>query len=72
MNKKAQFKVSLKSYLNTHSFYSVEEFLTFKIRTKIFSLTVLLCGLCICVYFMSNFVLYEEESKSNLNMAIKS
>jgi len=27
MNKKAQFKVALKRYLNTHSFYSVEEFL---------------------------------------------
>jgi hypothetical protein len=26
MNKKAQFKVALKRYLNTHSFYSVEEF----------------------------------------------
>jgi hypothetical protein len=30
MNKKAQFKVALKRYLNTHSFYPVEEFLTFK------------------------------------------
>jgi hypothetical protein len=30
MNKKAQFKVALKRYLNTHSFYFVEEFLTFK------------------------------------------
>jgi hypothetical protein len=30
MNKKAQFKVALKRYLNTHCFYSVEEFLTFK------------------------------------------
>jgi hypothetical protein len=29
-NKKAQFKVALKRYLNTHFFYSVEEFLTFK------------------------------------------
>jgi hypothetical protein len=29
MNKKAQFKVALKRYLNTHSFYSVEKFLTF-------------------------------------------
>jgi IS1 family transposase len=29
-NKKSQFKVELKRYLNTHSFYSVEEFLTFK------------------------------------------
>jgi hypothetical protein len=29
-NKKAQFKVALKRYLNTHSFYCVEEFLTFK------------------------------------------
>jgi hypothetical protein len=28
--KKAQFKVALKRYLNIHSFYSVEEFLTFK------------------------------------------
>jgi hypothetical protein len=30
MNIKAQFKVTLKRYLNTHSFYSVEQFLTFK------------------------------------------
>jgi hypothetical protein len=30
MNKKAQFKVALISYLNTHSFYCVQEFLTFK------------------------------------------
>jgi len=30
MNKKAQFKIALKRYLNTHSFYSVEELLTFK------------------------------------------
>jgi hypothetical protein len=30
MNKKAQFKVALKWYLNTHSLYSVEEFLMFK------------------------------------------
>jgi hypothetical protein len=29
-NRKAQFKVTLKLYLNTHSFYSVEEFLMFK------------------------------------------
>jgi hypothetical protein len=29
MNKTAQFKVTLKRYLNTHSFYSVKEFLTF-------------------------------------------
>jgi hypothetical protein len=30
MNKKTQCKVALKRYLNTHSFYSVEESLTFK------------------------------------------
>jgi len=30
MNEKAQFKVALKRYLYTHSFYSVEEFITFK------------------------------------------
>jgi hypothetical protein len=30
MNKKAQLKVALKRYLNTHCFYSVEEFLMFK------------------------------------------
>jgi hypothetical protein len=30
MNKKAQFKVALKRYLNTHFLYSVEEFITFK------------------------------------------
>jgi hypothetical protein len=30
MNKQTQFKVALKSYLNTDSFYSAEEFLTFK------------------------------------------
>jgi hypothetical protein len=28
-NKKAQFKVALKRYLITHSFYSVDEFLMF-------------------------------------------
>jgi hypothetical protein len=27
MNEKAEFKVALKQYLNTHSFYSVDEFL---------------------------------------------
>jgi hypothetical protein len=30
MNKQTQFKVALKRYLNTHLFYSVEEFLMFK------------------------------------------
>jgi hypothetical protein len=30
MNKKEEFKVALKRYLNTYSFYSVEEFLMFK------------------------------------------
>jgi hypothetical protein len=30
IKKGPQFKVALTSYLNTHSFYSVEEFLTFK------------------------------------------
>jgi hypothetical protein len=30
MNKKAQFKVALKKYLNTHCFYFVEVFLAFK------------------------------------------
>jgi hypothetical protein len=30
MNKKAQFKVALKRYLNTHPFNSVEEFITIK------------------------------------------
>jgi hypothetical protein len=30
MKKHTQFKVALKRYLNTHSFYSVEEFLTFR------------------------------------------
>jgi hypothetical protein len=30
MNKKAQFEVALKRYLNTHCFYSVEELLTYK------------------------------------------
>jgi hypothetical protein len=30
MNKQTQFKVALKRYLNTDSFYSVEEFLMFK------------------------------------------
>jgi hypothetical protein len=30
MNEKAKFKVALKSYLNTHSFYSVDEFLVSK------------------------------------------
>jgi hypothetical protein len=26
MNEKARFKIALKQYLNTHSFYSVDEF----------------------------------------------
>jgi hypothetical protein len=30
MNEKAKFKVVLKRYLNTHSFYSVDEFLMSK------------------------------------------
>jgi hypothetical protein len=30
MNKQTQFKVALKRYLNTHYFYSIEEFLPFK------------------------------------------
>jgi hypothetical protein len=30
MNEKAKFKVELKQYLNTHSFYSVDEFLLSK------------------------------------------
>jgi hypothetical protein len=30
VNKKSQFKVALKRYLNTHSFYSVDEFLMFE------------------------------------------
>lgn len=29
MNKKAQFKVALKQYLNTHIFYSADEFQMF-------------------------------------------
>jgi hypothetical protein len=34
MNKQTQFKVASRRYLNTHSFYSVEEFLTFKNYSK--------------------------------------
>jgi hypothetical protein len=30
MTKQTMFKVALKRYLNTHCFYSAEEFLTFK------------------------------------------
>jgi hypothetical protein len=30
VNKKSQFKVALKMYLNTHSFYCVDEFLMFE------------------------------------------
>jgi hypothetical protein len=43
MNKQTQFKVALKRYLSMYSFYSVEEFLTFKVThntCKSFSLTV--------------------------------
>jgi hypothetical protein len=29
-NEKAKFKVALRKYLNTHSFYSVDEFLMYK------------------------------------------
>jgi hypothetical protein len=45
MNENAQFKVALKRYLNIHCFYSVEEFLTFKIDSY-----CLLYGPCIYVY----------------------
>jgi hypothetical protein len=34
MNEKAEFKVVLKSYLNTHAFYSVDEFLVSKIDSS--------------------------------------
>jgi hypothetical protein len=30
MNEKAEFKVVLKRYLNTHSFYTIDEFLLSK------------------------------------------
>jgi hypothetical protein len=30
MNEKGEFKVALKRYLNTHSFYSIDEFLLSK------------------------------------------
>jgi hypothetical protein len=30
MNEKAQFKLALKQYLNTHSFYSVDEYFLYK------------------------------------------
>jgi hypothetical protein len=34
MNEEAKFKVALKSYLNTHAFYSVDEFLVSKIDSS--------------------------------------
>jgi hypothetical protein len=58
MNKQTQFKVALKRYLNTHCFYSVEEFLTFKKDSyvqKFFSYCLLYGPYIIHVYFMSNF-----------------
>jgi hypothetical protein len=64
MNKKAQFKVALKRYLNTHSFYPVEEFLTFKMTHNVwkrfFFSYCLLYGLCIiiCIYSVSKFLCY--------------
>jgi hypothetical protein len=63
MNKKAQFKVALERYLNTHAFYPVEEFLRLKrfiICVKVFFLLFVvwtLYNLCIlyvilfCVIF---------------------
>jgi hypothetical protein len=33
MNEKAEFKIALKQYLNTHSFYSVDEFLLPKMES---------------------------------------
>jgi hypothetical protein len=36
MNEKAGFKIALKRYLNTHSFYSVDEYLLFKKMTDPF------------------------------------
>jgi hypothetical protein len=58
MNREAQFRVALKRYLNTHSFYSVEEFLTFKNYSycvhKLFPYCLLYGPFIICGYFMSN------------------
>jgi hypothetical protein len=57
----AQFKVALKRYLSTHSFYSVEEFVMFKNDSQYVQKFVAYCpfyGPCIiCVFSMSNFFL---------------
>jgi hypothetical protein len=37
-NKKVKFKAALKRYLNAHSFYSVDEFLTLKMNHNVSSL----------------------------------
>jgi hypothetical protein len=62
MNKKAQFKVALRRYLNTHSFYSVEEFLMFKndlqYVQKFFSYCLLYVPCEICVHLMSIFFVF--------------
>jgi hypothetical protein len=67
MNKRAQFKVSLKRYLNIHSFYSVEEFLTLKsllTRAEVFS-TICCMDLVQCVYTLCQtfFVLLLQYSE---------
>jgi hypothetical protein len=38
MNEKAQFKLALRTYLNIHSFYSVDEFLMFKNDSQSFDI----------------------------------
>jgi hypothetical protein len=57
MNKKAKFKVALKRYLNTRSFYSTVESLTFKNDSylqNLFSYCPLYGPCIVCVYFGSN------------------
>jgi hypothetical protein len=77
MNKKAQFKVALKRYLNTHSFYSVEEFLTitndscaevfsllFVVWTS-YHLLILFVKLCVCVCVCVLYLQYFEKVVSS-------
>jgi hypothetical protein len=63
VNRKSQFKVALKRYLNTHSFYSVEEFLMLKNESYVFfSLCTVVWTLYnMCVLYVKLFLCYHHN-----------